>query len=176
MEKEKKEFFNVAVDTDLDKQNVVYSIDNNMNGNKYVGVTTQKLKERLRLHLGCHSKSKMSSNTNRTPMYLDLNKYGPTIFTVSILYSNSDVLKLKEFEKEVQKKKDYKFYSSRERARNTLRYREYTKVICTSDDGEKLMFESQAECGKHFGCGRDNVAKALSGGYKLKRKYTVSVE
>jgi len=81
---------------------------------------------------------------------------------------------LKAFEKEIQKKEEYKYYSSKDIIRDFKRHRYYEKIICTSKDGEVLEFKSQAECGRYFNCDRTNISKALKTNYKLMRKYTVS--
>jgi len=160
--------------TDIEKRNVVYSIENTITGNKYVGLTTQMLKRRLSAHFGWHSKSEFSNPNGRTPMYRDFNEYGHDVFLVSILFESDDIEKLKKLEKIVQQAPEYKYYSSRDIVRDFSSYRNYEKIVCTSSDGEVLEFTSQAECGRYFKCDRSNVGKALKINYKLLKKYTVT--
>lgn len=166
--------YKIVEGTDIEKRNVVYSIENTITGNKYVGFTTQMLKRRLSAHFGWHSKSSFSNPSGRTPMYIDFNEYGHSVFLVRILHEDKDVEKLKKLEKITQQTPDYKHYSNRDMVRDFSRYREYEKIICSSDDGEILEFKSQAECGRYFKCDRTNVGKALKNNYKLLKKYTVS--
>lgn len=163
---------------DLDLKNVLYCIENKVTGDKYVGVSTREFRKRLIQHLTLHSKQKSSATDGRTPLYTDLNKYGPKIFKAYVIEQNNDYNYLSGEEKRLRlENKDYRRYAERDLNRDFSRKREYSKIICTSiNSDEVLEFESQADCGRHFNCHRTNVTRALRGEYNLKRKWKVTYE
>ena len=77
-------------ESDLDLKNVLYCIENKVTGDKYVGVSTREFRKRLIQHLTLHSKQKSSATDGRTPLYTDLNKYGPKIFKAYVIEQNDD--------------------------------------------------------------------------------------
>lgn len=164
-------------ENDLDLKNVLYCIENKVTGDKYVGVSTRKFGERLIQHLTLHSKQKSSATDGRTPLYTDLNKYGPSIFKAYVIEQNDDINYLKNEETRLRLEDDYYRYAERDLNRDKSRKREYTKIICTSiNSDEVLEFKSGAECGRYFNCDRTNVTRALRGEYNLKRKWVVTYE
>jgi hypothetical protein len=164
--------------SDLELKNVLYCIENKMTGDKYVGVSTRKFKDRLIQHLTLHSKQNSSAVNGRTSLYIDLNKYGPEIFKTYVIEQNDDYDYLIGEERRLRlDDEDYSRYSERDLYRDLSRKREYTKIVCTSiNDNKVLVFKSQAECGRHFNCHRTNVTRALRGEYNLKRKWKVTYE
>lgn len=74
---------------------VVYMIRNNINGKLYVGITTRKLKKRMREHFDI---SNQSSNNAKSSLHHSLKKYGSENFSVSILEKCKDEKKLTEAE------------------------------------------------------------------------------
>jgi hypothetical protein len=176
-EKKEKRDFKYEDENHLDLVGVLYVIENTLTGEKYVGVTTRSFKHRMSQHINLHSKKKSSATGNRTVFYDDLNEHGPEIFIAKVIEQSNDIVYLREKEDEIRVEPEFHRYGSKDVDRDFSRKREYTKIVCTSICGtERLEFKSQAECGRHFNCGRTNVTRALRGEYNLRKKYIVTSE
>ena len=169
---------NIPNESDLELTNILYCIENTITGDKYVGMSTRRFRDRLIQHLTLHSKQKSSASDGRTSLYKDLNEHGPSKFKAYVILQNDDYIYLKQEEHRMRvEDKECHRYAQRDLNRDCSRKRDYTKIICTSVDGTEIMeFESQAECGRYFNCHRTNVTRALRGEYNLKRKWKVSYE
>ena len=79
----------------FEKRNLIYCYTNKINGKRYIGQTTQKLKSRHAQHI---SDSK-SLNKKRTYFHSAINKYGIENFDLVILEENKTLEELNELEK-----------------------------------------------------------------------------
>ena len=157
----------------LEVSMVLYQIKNTITNNSYVGYTTRKLEDRIKQHLGCHSKSASSDCYNRTKMYEDFKKFGLENFTLSILGIFQTKKELINAEKLLQNQKDFKYYNERNAKKDTTKKHSLKKICLTDAQGIKQYFKSPIEVAKIFKCHRSNVTKAIKGQYLLKRKYKV---
>jgi hypothetical protein len=171
-----KDTFKFLNEDDLEQTNVLYCIENTVNGNKYVGMTKRRFIDRMNQHMFMHSKQKSSDSENRTTLYKDFEIYGLKAFHAYVLMQNDDTsILIKEEDRLRSEVEEYYEYAKRDLNRDTSRKVEYSKIICTSLDGkERLEFKTQAECGRHFDCHRTNVKRALRGEYNLKKKWRVT--
>lgn len=81
-----------------ESKGIIYVYTNLINGKKYIGLTTRKMKNRHREHLNV-SKNKIESYDTNVVFHNAIRKYGIENFTLEILHSDLNLVDLNSLEK-----------------------------------------------------------------------------
>ena len=131
----------------FEKRNLIYCYTNKINGKRYIGQTTQKLKSRHAQHI---SDSK-SLNKKRTYFHSAINKYGIENFDLVILEENKTLEELNELEKfyiAFYNTNDREFgYNTADGGENTNKFAgkteeeisEWKRKLSEANKGEKIL-------------------------------------
>jgi len=142
-----------------DKMYSVYEITNQINGKKYIGITSRPIEQRFQDHI---SRAKCGQRGNR--LYEAMRKYGHENFSVELIIQTSDENDVRELETQFIKSRDsynngyncnlggHGFLHFPEEIKKKIRDAQIGKVI--SLESRRKMSEAKigdTSCSEHFG-------------------------